>query len=168
MTRRTRRSIAAITALLAASALIVLSAGSVGAKSAGRVDTATAYVAITHTVGSGANAVNYAAGNLTDKILGDGAVTYKLKVLANPSGTIHVNATKVAVFTSTGSLTGTASGTLTITNTPKTGDATLSNGKVTLTHGTGAQKGHSFTGTFQGTGNVSSGIYKFTEKGTYK
>lgn len=97
-----------------------------------------------------------------------GAVVYRLHVLATTTGKITINIPKVTVFYSTGEGTGTATATLTVTNTPKAGDATVTGGVLKLTKGTGTHKGHSFKGTFSGSGNISSDSYTINYKGTYK
>ena len=86
----------------------------------------------------------------------------------NKPGTIIAKAQKVTIWTSKGSLSGTGSAKLTITNKPKAGDATVSGGKINLTHGSGGQAGHSLVAKFNGIGSVSSGQYVFHYKGTYK
>jgi hypothetical protein len=133
---------------------------------AGKRDTGTAYIGLTS---RSTKTLLYPAGFITDKVLGNGAVTYTLKPLAGTApSTVKVKALKVTTWTTTGSLSGTGSATLTITNKPKAGDATVSAGKLNLTHGTGGQTGHSLVGTFTGNGNVSSGQYVFHYKATYK
>ena len=65
----------AAAALVAALGLTVVGVATVGAKSAGKSDSATAWVAVTHTVGK----TLYLAGNVTDKVLGKGSITYTVK-----------------------------------------------------------------------------------------
>ena len=146
---------------LAALVVSAVSVATVGATSAGKVDSGTAYVAVTHSVGS----TLYAAGNTTDKLLGSGAVTYMIKAgTGTTPGTIKITATRVTVFTATGTVYGTSVGTETTNS-----DGTVSlQGTLTLNHGTGAQKGHSFLGTFTGTGKTASGPFVFHTKGHYK
>jgi len=67
----------------------------------------------------------------------------------------------------TGTLRGAATATLTVTN-AQTGAATITNGKVTESKGTGGWTGHKFTATFTGSGNVNTGAYKLTFKGKFK
>jgi hypothetical protein len=151
----------ATASLLVAVGLTVIGVSSVGAKSSGKALSGTSYVAVTHLVGS----TYYAAGNSTDTILGDGADTYTFKAgTGTKPGTIKISAPRVTVFRSTGSLFGTASGAET---TSASGAVTLT-GKLNLTHGTGGQKGHSFIGTFTGTGKTPLGPFVFHTKGTYK
>jgi hypothetical protein len=156
-----RRRPIAIATLLVALGLTVVGVATVGAKSSGRTDRGAAYVAVTHQVGS----TYYAAGNSTDKILGNGAVTYAIAAgTGTKPGTIKITANRVTLFSSTGSLFGTASG----TETTSTSGAVTLTGKLNLTHGTGGQKGHSFIGTFTGTGKTALGPFVFHTKGTYR
>jgi hypothetical protein len=94
------------------------------------------------------------------------------KALGSPSGAITIKSNPVTIYTRNGSLTGTASGVLTITNQPKPGDATVTDGKLVLTHGTGRMAGHSLRATFTGTGNVGGAnvpdFYTFRYKGVYR
>jgi hypothetical protein len=155
-----KRSLTAFAGLLAACATIAIGAGVVGAKTKGRADSGTTYAAITHTVGN----VQVAAGNVTDKVLGKGAVTFALTIgTGSKPGTIGVSG-KVTDYSSTGSL----SGTDTADVTTSTSGITFTNGKLRLTKGTGGQKGHSFIGTFTGTAKAATGPFVFHEKGTYK
>jgi hypothetical protein len=160
MIRRTR-SLAATVGALGAIALLSLAGTAIGAATKGKADSGTSYVAITHTGGG----YEYTAGNNTDKILGVGAITYKLKLGLSKPGVYTVTAKPVVAYTPTGSLTGTGAATLTV---DKNGTATITGGKLNLTKGAGSQKGHSLVATFTGTGNVAAGVYKFTYKGTYK
>ena len=107
----------------------------------------------------------FAAGNSNDKLFGPGAVTYVNKVAPTPSGTIKVTTKPVVLFYKDGTLTGTATSELTVAT---GGSATLTDGKIKAAHGTGAQAGHSFVGTFTGVGNATTNLYKITYKGTYK
>jgi hypothetical protein len=161
MIRRTR-SLAATVGALGAIALLSLAGTAIGAGATkGKADSGTSYVAITHTSGG----FEYTAGNNTDKLLGVGAITYKLKLGPSKAGVYKVTANPVVLYTGTGSLTGTGSATLTVAN---DGSATVTGGKLNLTKGTGSQKGHSVVATFTGKGSVAAGTYKFTYKGTYK
>lgn len=163
MTRRTRRSVGSVAGLVAASALIAASAATVGAETSGRATSGTAYVAITHVVGS----VQYAAGNARDKILGTGAITYTIKLgTGSQPGTIKVIAKPVTIFTKTGTLSGTATATATVA--AGTGVVTFSDGKLNLSNGTGGQKGHSLRGTFTGIGKSATGPFVFRDKGIYR
>ena len=151
----------ATAALVVALALTVIGVAAVAAKSGGKADHGTSYVAVTHQVGS----TYIAAGDTTDNILGKGAVTYNIKAgTGTKPGTIKITANQVTVFSSTGTLSGTAAGTET---TQADGTVTLT-GKLELTHGTGGQKGHSLITTFTGTGKTALGPFVFHTKGTYK
>jgi hypothetical protein len=156
-------------AAIAGSILIVLGVAGVasgaGSGGGGKATSGTAWLAATPRSSSG---LVYYAGFNSDRLLGPGAVTYTIKPTATKSGTIIATAKKVTVWTSNGTLSGTGTATLTITNKPKPGDDTVTGGKLRLTHGTGGQAGHSLVGTFAGKGNISSGSYVFHYKGTYK
>lgn len=158
---KSTRSRTGAAAVLAIAALVAVSAHSVGARSSGKADSGVVYFAVTHTVGS----KQYAAGNAQDKLFGPGAVTYVNVAKGTPSGTIKVTTKPVVLFFKDGTLTGAATSTLTV---GKNGSATITNGKLTAAHGTGAQKGHSFVDTFTGTGNITTSAYKITYKGTYR
>jgi hypothetical protein len=105
-------------------------------------------------------------------VLGSGVVTFVTKALASPSGAITIKSKPVTIYTPNGSLSGTASGLLTITNNPKPGDATVTDGKMLLNHGTGRLAGHSLRATFTGTGNIGGpnvpDFYTFRYKGVYR
>lgn len=148
-------------AAIAVSAASVLAAGSVGAKSAGRPDSGTAYVANTPKQGT----YVYAAGYNQDKILGKGSILYVIKATPSKPGTISVKTKSVTLYTATGSLSGTGSATLT---TAANGTATVSGGKLNLSQGFGSLKGHSLLATFTGTGSITALSFVFNYKGTYK
>lgn len=157
-----KRLVAVMAAAFMAVAVVAASAAAVGTKSKGKADSGTAYVAITHTVGK----VQFAAGNSTDKVLGTGAITYKITVgTGSKPGSLKVSAKPVTIFTKTGELSGTATATLTVA---ADGSAKFSNGKLNLTKGTGGQKGHSLVATFTGTAASATGPFVFHDKGTYK
>lgn len=135
---------------------VATSAGAAG----GKKTTGVAYVAVTHQVGK----ILYAAGDTNQTLIGKGAVTYLIKAgLGAKPGTIKIKAT-VTVFTATGSLSGRVKGT----------ETTASNGSVTfagtlnLSHGKGAQAGHTLVGTVTGTGTSAVGPFVFHDKGTYR
>lgn len=144
-----------------ACALLALSATAFGAKPKGRADTATAWAAITHVV----KGIEIADGDYADKILGHGVVEYRLKVIpAGSTGTFKVTSKPVVLYTATGSLSGSATATVVIVGTKET----ISKGKLSLTKGTGSLKGHSFTGTFTGTGDLVANQLVFHDKGIYR
>jgi hypothetical protein len=160
MSLLTRSCRITIAALVAALGLTVVGVATVGAKSAGKSDSATAWVAVTHTVGP----TLYLAGNTTDKILGKGAITYTVKAgIGAKPGTVKTSGT-VTVFSTTGSLSGSVQGS---ESTTSSGSVTET-GKLDLSHGTGAQKGHSYVGTYTGTGTSPTGPFVFHTKAIYK
>jgi hypothetical protein len=158
--RLTRLTVGA-SAAMAVTAASVLAAGTVGAKSVGRPDSGTAYVANTPKKGN----YVYAAGYNQDKILGNGSILYVIKATPSTPGTISVKTKSVALYTGTGSLSGTATATLTQA---ANGSSTISAGKLTLNKGAGSLKGHSLVATFTGTGSITSLAFVFKYKGTYK
>jgi hypothetical protein len=155
----------AIACTAIAAAAVAVGATSSGAAGGVKHTSGTFYIAQTPLKKSG---ILYVAGEGTDKALGADAVTFTIKPLPNSSGTITAKAIKVTLWTKNGSLSGSGSATLTITNSPAPGDATASNGVVSLTKGTGGQVGHAFKVKFTGTGNISTGLYTFKYTGTYK
>jgi hypothetical protein len=156
-----KRPLAAAAVMAAVFSLLAVGTGAFAATSTGRADSGTAYFSITHTAGK----TQFAAGNDTDKILGEGASTYKIGLSSGPAtGTLNVTVNKVTLFTPTGSLSGTATATL---NTTKTAQK-ITNGKLTLDHGLGSQKGHSIVAKFTGTANLPANQYVFHYQGTYK
>ena len=159
MTTRTW-SIATIVAVLASAALVVFGVGAVGAKTSGKKDSGIVYAAETYSK----NGIQYVAGNAKDKLFGNQAVTYALKIGPGTPGTFHVKAKRVTTWSKTGSLSGTATATLIVN---PDGTATITNGKLKETKGTGTQKGHRFVAAFSGTGTVSSGRFIFKYKGRY-
>lgn len=157
---RFTRAIAAVVA----SAIVLAAAGSaLGAGSGkGRKSTGTVYLATTH-LGKG---FVWAAGNTFDKVLGNGAVSYKVKVSAGSgAGTFQFSVRRAHVFTATGSFVGKVTATQTI---DKNGNATISNGRFSFTKGFGSLKGHSYKGTFTGSGSAVTGRYTIQTKGIYK
>lgn len=156
-----------IVGLLVTSALIAFGAANVGAKpkTKGKSTHGTVYIAQTP---RSTTKLLYEAGNITDKVLGDCAITFTIKPQGNSSGTVTANAIKVTLWTKKGSLTGTGGALLTITNSPHALDVIVSKGKASLTKGTNGEKGHRFKITFTGSGNGGTGAYVFKYKGTYK
>jgi hypothetical protein len=151
---------------VAGSALIGEALGATAGK--GRSLRGTAYVAAVPHPGS----LVYDAGFTNDNLFGQGAVTFVSKALpGNVKGTIKVDSRQVVLWTQRGTLRGTGTALLTITNKPKPGDATASNGTLVLNRGSGALAGHSMTGTFSGYGNIGVGgpsYYVFRYKGTFR
>jgi hypothetical protein len=161
-----RRRTGAVAALAIIVAVASATAGAIAASGgSARKTSGTAYLGPTARTAPG---LVYYAGFNSDKVLGQGAVTYTIKPTSASSGTITATAKKVTLWTSNGTLTGTGTATLHITNQPKSGDDTVTGGKLKLTRGTGGQTGHSLVGTFTGAGNIVSGQYVFHYKATYK
>ena len=163
MSRFSRRWLVASVGVLGALALAGSSLAGAASK-VGKAEHGTVHFALTHTIGK----TNFAAGDATDSLFGVGAVVYQLHILTTTTGTISIKIPKVTVFYSTGSATGSATATLTVTNHPNAGDATVTGGVLKLTKGFGAHQGHTFVGTFSGKGNISSDSYTIQYKGTYK
>jgi hypothetical protein len=156
-------SLKPIAGVVAAVALLALGTSALAAAAkTGKADSSKLYLAITHTAGG----FDYTAGDGTDKILGPVVVTYKLKPVATPAGTLKVTVPSARLWASNGTLSGTASADLTVIDAK--GDAKLTNGKFSLGKGTGGQSGHIEIGTFAGTGNLNTGQYTLVTKGTYK
>lgn len=154
--------------LIALSLAAGLASSAVGAAgSSGRKTSGTAWVGQDPKPSS---SLIYDAGFIADRLLGRAAVTFTSKALAGPTtGSITVKSTTVTLWTPRGSLTGTGSAVLTLTNSPKPGDTTVSDGKLNLTRGTGALAGHSLHATFTGTGNTNlPNQYVFHYKGVYR
>lgn len=156
----TKRLFAALAAAAMLTSSLVLTTGAVASKSKGKADKGVAYFSVVHT----ANGLEYAAGEGTDKVLGNAAATYTIKAGAGAPGTVKVTIKKVTLYTGTGSLVGTASATLTITGTSEA----ITDGKLKLTKGFGSLKGHSLIATYTGTGNATTNQYKINYTGTYK
>ncbi len=158
--------VAGLALAIAAIALIGQALGATGGRS--RSLRGTASVAAVPRPGS----LVYDAGFTTDNVFGQGAVTFVSKPLpGSAKGTIRVDSREVVLWTSNGALRGTGTALLTITNKPKPGDATASNGKLLLNHGSGALAGHSMRATFSGNGNIGVGgpsFYVFHYKGTFR
>jgi hypothetical protein len=163
MSRLSRRWLVASVGVLGALAFAGSSLAGAASK-VGKAEHGTVHFALTHTVGK----TNFAAGDATDSLFGASAVVYQLHLLTTTTGTISIKIPKVTVFYTTGSATGSATATLTVTNQPKAGDATVTGGVLKLTKGFGAHQGHTFAGTFSGKGNITSDSYTIQYKGTYK
>lgn len=104
----------------------------------------------------------HAAGEFTDKVLGHGSIVYQTEIVPDTAGNIVVNADHVVLFTSKGSLSGTAK-----VNLHQSADgttATLDGGTFKFAHGTAGLKGWSEKGTF--TGDLKNNVFKFNVKGT--
>ncbi len=152
---------AAVAVLAVAVALAVATTAFGAGSSKGRKDTGTVYLATTHQ----GNGFLWAAGNTFDKILGKGAVSYKVRVRPASPGTFAVVIKHAKIFGATGSMTGKVTATQTIA---ANGSATITNGKFSFAHGTEGLKGHTYKGTVSGTGSVVTGQYTLHTKGTFK
>ncbi len=146
---------------LAAVAVGAVGASAVGAKSAGKADKGTVEIGETSLKGK----IHYEAGSFTDKLFGHGAVTFTTTITIKAGGVVHFDSKSLTLWTPTGSLSGHVSADI---HAKSATSATVTNGKLNLTKGTGAHKGHSFVGTFTGSGNPTSTEYTFSFKATYK
>jgi hypothetical protein len=158
--RRGARSFAVLASILAIGSIAAFAA-SAGAttKTKGKKDSGTAYVSIVHTVGN----TEYAAGYTFDKLFGQTATTYATSVRNGPAtGTVVVTVKRLTLYTSTGTLYGTGIATDNLVT------GAITDGKIDVTHGTGAQKGHTFVGTLTGSEDLKTGVYTFNYTGTYK
>jgi hypothetical protein len=127
---------------------------------AARKTSGVAYASATHAEGQDL----YVSGDIKDKILGRGAIVYVTNVTpAQQPGSYNVAAKRVTIYTPRGTLSGTGSGVQTF---HEDGSVEVTNGKVSLTRGTGRLKGHSLKATFSGP--QENGVYKFTYSGTYR
>jgi hypothetical protein len=142
---------------LAAIVAIALPTSALGA--ATRSTSGTVWAHITHTAGG----FLYVSGDISDKVLGKGAIVYLTKPSGQADGSILVKAPKITIYTAGGSLTGSGQATQTVTPTA----STVSDGTFSLTKGTGTLKGKSLKGTFAGTQD-DQGVYTFKYKGKLK
>jgi Tfp pilus assembly protein FimT len=142
---------------LAAVAAIAVPTTALGA--ATRSTSGTVWAHITHT----ASGSLYVSGDISDRVLGKGAIVYLTKPSGQSDGSILVKATKITIYTPGGSLTGSGQATQTITGTT----STVSDGTFSLTKGTGTLKGKTLKGTFSGTQD-DQGVYTFKYKAKLK
>jgi len=149
------------TGMLVAVAVGGISVSAVGAKSATRTDKGTAEIGETSLKGK----LHYEAGSFKDKVLGNGALTFTTTIAIKPGGVVHFDSKSLTFWTKTGSLAGHVSADI---HASSATSATVTNGKISLTKGTGGQKGHSLVGTFTGKGNPTSTEYSFAFKAKYK
>jgi hypothetical protein len=147
--------LAALALVLALAAIASTAVAAGGGKS----DSGTAWLSVTHTEGG----LLIVAGDIKSKLLGRGAIVYRVKASPGAPGSVKVTSDSVTLFTKNGSLAGTGSGTQTQ---DAAGNVTVTDGKISLTKGTGKLKGHSLTGTFSGP--FKDGVYTFTYKAKYK
>jgi hypothetical protein len=132
--------------------------GSALAKGKAKSTSGVVYAGVTHQEGDDL----FVAGEFKDKVLGRGAIVYITQITPD-AGTIHVDAQKVTLYTTKGSMTGTGSADQTFN---ADGTSTISNGVVSLTKGTGAYAGHKFKGTFDG--SYTDGVYTFNYEAKLK
>jgi hypothetical protein len=105
------------------------------------------------------------SGDFVDKVLGHGAIVYVTNVSnGQQSGEFLVNARRITIYTTKGTLTGKGSATQVIHD---DGSVDVKDGKFTLNKGTGKYKGLVFKGTFAGP-QSAQGLYTFTYSGTIK
>jgi hypothetical protein len=148
--RRSLR-IAALIAVVALCASAVALASS--PKPRAQATSGVAYAGVTHSEGSNL----FVAGEFKDKVLGRGAIVYITQVTGGDQpSTVHVNASKITVYTTKGSFTGKGEADQTFNS---DGTSTISNGTFDLPKGTGAYAGKSFNGKFDGT--FTDGVYTF-------
>jgi hypothetical protein len=158
----TIRRTVALPALLGSAALVAVGAASVAARTGagGKSDHGTAYASINRV----ANGNEYGSATNTDAVLGSSAITFIATLTPGGSGGVTLNIKKLVLYGKTGSLSGTGSATVTLSGSTEK----FSGGKLKLTKGTGSQKGHSFVGTFTGSGDSSTNEFTLHYKGTYK
>jgi hypothetical protein len=150
------------TGLLFLSLIAVLAFGLSGIAAAkpAKTTSGTAWVGVTHTEGSDV----YVAGDFKDSLLGRGVIVYVVQAATGPEpSSVVVQAKRITLYTKRGSLTGTGQATQTLY---PDGSTSVSDGTFKLKKGTGAYKGHKFTGTFAGP--YADGVYTFDYDAKYK
>ena len=155
---RSKRLLAGATVAALACAGLATTAGARTAGGTDPHDSGTSWFSVTHTV----NGVEHAAGQASDKVFGNTAITYLLKTVPTTPGTLAITSNSVTLYTAKGSLSGTATATLTIN---PSGVDTITGGKLKLAKGTGALKGDKLSATFSGTGNPTANQYQITYTG---
>jgi hypothetical protein len=159
-----RRLSVAAASLVAIAGLVAIGQALGATATAGKRTRGTAWVGQAPKPGS----LVFSAGFVKDSVLGNGAVTFTTKPIPGAHGTIKIDSKLVTIWTAKGSLSGTGTATLTVTNKPNVGDDTVSGGRLLLTRGTGEMAGHSVRATFSGGGNLNTGRYVFKYAGVYK
>jgi len=152
-TRIVRCCIVVVVCLLAA-------AGVASAAGKAKRTHGTVWAGPTHIVGENQLIV---PGDFSDSRLGKGAIVYVTTAEVGPTSEILVKAKKITIYTRKGSLQGKGQAIQTF-NPDGSGDIT--DGKFSLTKGTGAYKGHTFKGTFDG--SYLDGVYTFHYNAVYK
>lgn len=121
--------------------------------------TGTVYASGTHVEGKDL----YVSGDFKDSLLGRGAIVYVTQPNVSDDGSVHVVAREITIYTTKGSLRGSGEADQTFN---ADGSSDVTGGTFSLTKGTGAYKGHEFSGKFDGT--FEDGVYTFKYKGIYK
>jgi hypothetical protein len=147
--------------LIAVIAILALSlTGAAFAAKKAKQTNGVVWAGVTHAEGQNL----FVSGDFKDKLLGRGAIVYITQANSTQqAGVYNVTAKTITLYTTKGTLTGTGSATQTINS---DGTSNVTNGKASLTKGTGAYKGHSLKATFSGP--FQNGVYTFTYQGTYK
>ncbi len=130
----------------------------VGPPTAAMHDSGKTWFSIVRTAGG----IEYTAGIISDRALGNGAITYQLAVRSGSAGTIDVTARRVTLYTKKGSLSGTATATIKAAN---TNQQTIT-GSLDLTRGTGSLRGDSLQANFSGTADLAKNLIQFDYRGT--
>lgn len=147
--------------VLSVMALSVSGVAMAAGKNKAKPTSGVAYAGATHTEGNDL----YVSGDFVDKVLGHGGIVYVTNVSAGEQqGEYKVDAKRITIYTTKGSLTGKGSATQVFN---ADGTVEVKDGTFKLDKGTGKYKGHTFKGTFAGPQNAS-GLYTFNYKGTYK
>lgn len=147
-------------------ALGLIGAGAASADPTGhqaRRTSGTVHASLIH---PGPGGLYYADGDFQDSLLGRGAIIYRVRADMGPQNSVLVKSPSVTLYTRRGSMTGTAQAVQTNQGTGPDAPAVISDGRFRLTRGTGAYRGHRYTGTFSGT--LANGVYTFTYRGTYR
>jgi hypothetical protein len=154
------KKLIAVLAVMALALSGIAVAGARGTKAKPKATSGVAYAGVTHAEGDDL----YVSGDFVDKLLGHGGIVYVTKVTSGEAeGEFKVNAKRITLYTTKGSLTGKGSATQVI----KDGKSDVKDGKFNLTKGTGKYKGHTLKGTFSGP-QSAQGLYTFTYKATYR
>jgi hypothetical protein len=155
MPRRFRSALKALAVLA-----FVLGLTTVAVATTSKPTNGTAWVGATHQDG---NTV-HVAGDIRDKVLGRGAIVFRTEFLQTATpGTFQVTARKLTIYTSKGTLVGTAKATQIVA---ADGSTRIDNGTASLTKGTGELKGHKLNVTFSGP--VKDGVITLSYSGTYR
>ncbi len=134
------------------------------AKSKSHQTSGDIYVSVIH---SGAKGLFYADGDFKDRLLGRGAIIYRVGVSTGPEpASVLVKSPSVTIYTRMGSLTGKGQATQITTGTGDAAKTTIKDGTFSLTRGTGAYKGSTLKGTFSG--DLDGSVYHFRYEGTYR